>query len=231
MIALPVPRRHRDLVVELRQVRAVTHGNQCALHQRRPSQFRAAFGDSARAFGFVAVANPGDNAEVGGQFAGVERSRRCRRSPITALVAPRSPMPLMLRGSRWPGSFAPSVLMAFSNSAMLWFRARIWPTITRSSVSTIASNFIPSTSSSAASPLARLSFRRLIPCAERMLFTLFFKAVRCLTKRVAGLRQARQLGVQLVLHSHLRQHFFRQVKGQRPARRADRSSSPTGGSA
>ena len=63
---------------------------------------------------------------------------------------------------------------------MLWFRLRISSTITSSSIFTIGSNFIASTSFSFFS-LDSASFSRLMPCAERMLLTLFFSAVRSFT--------------------------------------------------
>jgi len=55
-----------DIVMS--EIRAVTHGDQGALHQSGAPQFIAALGDPAAAFRFVRVGHPGYNAEIGHQF-------------------------------------------------------------------------------------------------------------------------------------------------------------------
>ena len=51
------------------QMGAVALGNQCTLSQGGPPQFRAAFSDTARVFGFIGVTDAGHDAEVGRQLA------------------------------------------------------------------------------------------------------------------------------------------------------------------
>src|SRR5579859_2110948 len=103
-------------------------------------------------------------------------------SPITdnRMLPVSGPIPLIEVRFLCPFSFWPSSVMVFSSSAMLWFKLRICSTMTFSSIRIMGSNCMASTSVSFFS-LDSASLSRLMPCAERILLTLFLRAVRNFT--------------------------------------------------
>ena len=203
-----------DLVVELRQVGAVAHGNQGALHQGRPRQFRPAFGNPPGAFGLVAVADPGHDAEVGRQLPGMgevvdvadHRQHHGRPQVADALDAPQVLVagqfrPLGLDGllqlgdARVAGTDLAHDHPQFGHHDGVEFHRQH---LVQAGIA--GQGFLP----------------QVDPMRRKDVVHLVLQGRPLLDQRVAGLRETGQLGVQLVFHTHLRQHVLRQVKGQRP---------------
>ncbi len=88
-------------------------------------------------------------------------------------------LPMLVR-FLWRHSVEPSSAMDWSRSRMLWFRLRIFATITCGSTGAVHRRGNVSTSSSFLS-LDSTSLARLIPGAESMIFTLSFNTVRSFT--------------------------------------------------